>query len=85
MQDTSRGSADVSHDDQGQTGARRAQSAGFLFGAREAIHRPEVPRNQPKVAISVQRDQDQQSGRTEVTVEPKTASFLVPLAAEDQL
>ena len=31
----------------------------------------------------MQRDQDQQSGRTEVTVEPKTASSPVPLAAKD--
>ena len=40
---------------------------------------------QEKVAISVQQDQDQQSGRTEVTVEPKTASSPVLLAAEDHL
>ena len=48
-------------------------------------HMHGVPRHQAKVAISVQRDQDQQSGRTEVTVEPKAASSPVPLAAEDQL
>ena len=33
--------------------------------------------------MSVQRDQDQQDGKTEVTVEPKTASPLEPLAGED--
>ena len=54
--------ADVSHDDQGQTGARRAQSAGFLFGAREASRRRRVPRNQPKVSILVQQYQDHQDG-----------------------
>ena len=43
------------------------------------------PRYQAKATISVQRDQDQQSGRMEVTMEPKTASSPVPLAAEDQL
>ena len=44
-----------------------------------------VPRHQAKVAISEQRDQDQWSGRMEVTVEPKTASSRVLLVAEDQL
>ena len=43
------------------------------------------PRHRAKVTILVQLDQDQQSGRMEVTVEPKTASSPVPLAAEDQL
>ena len=38
----------MSHDDQGQSGARRVQSAGFLFGAREASRRRRVPWNQPK-------------------------------------
>ena len=42
-------------------------------------------RHQAMVTIPVQGDQDQQSGRAEVTVEPKTASSPVPLAAEDQL
>ena len=42
-----------------------------------------VPRHQAKVSISVQHDQDQQDGRTEVTVEPKTASPPEPLAGED--
>ena len=43
------------------------------------------PRHQAKVTVSVQQDQDQLSGRTEVTVEPKTASSPVLLAAEDHL
>ena len=33
-----------------------------------------VPRHQAKVAISVQQDQDQEDCKTEVIVEPKTAS-----------
>ena len=64
----------MSHDDQGQVGARRAQSTSFLFGAKEASHRRGVPRNQPKVSILVQRDQDRQDGRTEVIDESTVAS-----------
>ena len=45
------------------------------------MHR--VPRHQAKVSTSVQRDQDQQDGKTEVIVEPKTASPPEPLAGED--
>ena len=74
MQVASRGSGDVSHDDQGQAGARRVQSVGFLFGAREASHRLGVLRNQPKLSILVQQDQDHQDGRTEVITEPTVAS-----------
>ena len=48
-------------------------------------HMRGLPRHQEKVVVSVQRDQDQQSGRIEVTMEPKTASSPVPLADEDQL
>ena len=44
-----------------------------------------VPRHQVKVSISVQRDQDQQDEKTEVTVELKTASPPEPLACEDHL
>ena len=55
-------------------GARRVQSAGFLFGAREASHRHGVPRNQPKVFILMQQDQDRQDGRMEVITEPIAAS-----------
>ena len=57
----------------------------FPLYCKGGKHRRRVPRHQAKVTISVQRDQDQQSGRMEVTVEPKTASSPVPLAAEDQL
>ena len=42
-----------------------------------------VLRHQAKVSISMQQDQDQQDGRTEVTVEPKTTSPPEPLAGED--
>src|SRR3954467_15765331 len=67
----SRGARDASHDDQDQAGARRALAyAVYLFPLRckGGKHKP---RHQAKVTIPVQRDQDQQSGRTEVTVEPK--------------
>ena len=64
----------MSHDDQGQVGARRAQSAGFLFDAKEEGSRHGVQRNQPKVYILVQEDQDRQDGRTEVIDEPIAAS-----------
>ena len=43
------------------------------------------PRHQAKATVSVQQDQDQQSGRMEVIVEPKTLSLSGPLAVEDQL
>ena len=82
---TSRGSHYTSHDDQGQAGARRAPAcAGSLFPlwCKGGKHRP---RHRAKVTISVQQDQDQQNGRTEVIVEPKTASSSGPLAVEDQL
>ena len=64
----------MSHKDQGQTGARRVQSTCFLFGAREAGHRRGVPRNQPKVSILVQQDQDRHDSKTEVITEPTAAS-----------
>ena len=73
----------MSHDDQGQAGARRAQSRGFLFGAREAGHKRGVPRKQPKVSIPVQHDQDRQDGRTEVIAEPTAASQPKAFAGED--
>ena len=43
-----------------------------------------VPMHQAKVAILVQRDQDQEDGRTEVIVEPKTASPPERFAGEDR-
>ena len=87
-QDTSRGAHDASHDDRDQAGARRAPACAvslFPLWCKGGKHRRGVPRHQAKVAIPVQRDQDQQSGRTNVTVEPKAASSPVPLGAEDQL
>ena len=42
-----------------------------------------VPRHKGKVSISVQRDQDQQDSKTEVTMEPKAASPREPFAGED--
>ena len=39
--------------------------------------------HQAKASISVQRDQDEHDGKTEVTVEPNTASPPEPLAGED--
>ena len=73
----------MSHDNQGQAGARRVQSAGFLFGAKEASSRHGVPRNLPKVSILVQQDQDLQDGRTEFITEPTTASHQRLFARED--
>ena len=46
----------------------------FPLWCKGGKRRHGVPRHQAKVSVCVQRDQDQQSGRTEVTVEPKTAS-----------
>ena len=57
----------------------------FPLWCKGGKRRHGVPIHQTKVTISVKRDQDQQSGRTEVTVEPKTASSPVPLAVEDHL
>ena len=84
-QGTSRGAHDASHDDPSQAGARRAPAYAvslFPLWCKGGKHRQG---HQAKVNISGQRGQDQQSGRMEVTVEPKTASSPVPLAAEDQL
>ena len=41
--------------------------------------------HQAKASVSVQQDQDQQNGRTEVIVEPKPASPPESLAGEDRL
>ena len=43
-----------------------------------------VPRRQEKVSISVEQDQDQQDGKTEVTMEPKAVSPPEPFAGEDR-
>mgnify|MGYP006898542213 CR=1 FL=1 len=42
-----------------------------------------VPRHQAKVSISVQQDQDQQDGRTEVIADPTAASPPEAFAGED--
>ena len=65
-------------------GRQRAQRPYFLFGAKEASAGEEVPRHQAKVAILVQRDQDQEDSKTEVIVEPKTASPPELFAGEDR-
>ena len=44
-----------------------------------------VLRHQAKVSIPVQQDQDQKDGKTEVIVEPKTASLPEPFAGGDHL
>ena len=54
----------------------------FPLWCKEGKHRP---RHRAKVTIPVQRDQEQPNGRTEVTLEPKTASSPVLLAAKDHL
>ena len=54
----------------------------FPLWCKGGKHRP---MHQAKVTLLVQRDQDQPDGRTEVTMEPKTASSPVLLAAEDHL
>ena len=87
-QGTLRGACDASLDDRDQAGARRAPACAVSFfplWCKGGKHRRGVPRHQAKVAISVQRDQYQQSGRMEVTVEPNMVSWPEPLAAEDQL
>ena len=58
-------------------GARRVlarTASSFPLWCKEGKRTRGVPRHQAKVAISVQRDQDQKDGKTEVTMEPKTAS-----------
>ena len=42
-----------------------------------------VPRNQAKVSILLQRDEDRQDGRTKVIAEPTVASLPEPFAGED--
>ena len=69
-------------------GARRAPAyavSSFPLWCKGGKRRRVVSMHQTKVTISVQRDQDQKSGKMEVTVEPKAASSPMPFAAEDQL
>ena len=59
-------------------GARRALAHAVSFfplWCKGGKRSRRVPRHQTKVAISVQRDQDQEDYETEVTVGPKTASY----------
>ena len=56
----------------------------FPLWCKGGKRRHGVPRHQAKVSISVQRDQDQQDGKTEVTMEPKAASPPEPFAGEDR-
>ena len=64
-------------------GPKRAQRPCFLFGAKEASAGDEYRGISQKVAISVQRDQDHEGCKTEVIVEPKTASPPELCAGED--
>ena len=79
------GAHDASHDDRDQAGARRAPACVVSLFPLRSKGNKHSPRHRSKVTIPVQRDQDQQSGRTEVTMEPETASSPVLLAAEDHL
>ena len=76
---TSQGSCDVSHDDRDQAGA----SARSVLVSSLVLRR-QAPRHQAKVSLSMQRDQDQQDGRTEAIVEPKMASPPELSAGEDR-
>ena len=67
-------------------GARRVPAraaSSFPLWCKGGKRSREVPRHRAKVAISVQRDQDQEDYETEVTVEPKTASSPELCAGED--
>ena len=83
--DTSRGSCDVRHDDQGQGGAS-GHSVPVSSFSKEACTGEEtrgISQMFPYRCNS--QDQDQQDGRTEVTTEPTEASPPEPLAGEDQV
>ena len=58
-------------------GARRVPAravSSFPLWCKGGKHSHDVPRHQAKVAILVQRHQDQEDYETKVIVEPKTAS-----------
>ena len=57
----------------------------FPLWCKEGKRRRGVPRHQARVSISVQQDQDWQDVRTEVIMDPKTASPPTPLTGEDHL
>ena len=74
---TSQGARDASHDDRSQAGTRRALACAeslFPLWCKGGKRGRGVPRHQAKVSILLQQDQDQQDGRAEVTMEPKTTS-----------
>ena len=67
------------------TKARRAPACAeslFPLWCKGSKRRQEY---QAKATISVQQDQDQQNGKMEVIVEPKSASLPESLAGEDRL
>ena len=67
-------------------GARREPAravSSFLLWCKGGKRSRGVPRHQAKVAVSVQQDQDQEDRKTEVIVEPKTASPPELCAGED--
>ena len=64
-------------------GARRVPACAVSFFPLWCIGSKRRREHQAKVAISVQRDQDQEDYETEVTVEPKTASSPELCAGED--
>ena len=63
-------------------GRQRAQCHRFLFGAKEASAGDEYRGIRQRLPF---RCNETKTSRTEVTVEPKTASSPVLLAAEDHL
>ena len=77
----------MSHDDQDQAGASAGASTHSVLVSPLVLRgkrRRGVPRRQVEVSPSVQRDQDQQDGKKEVTMEPKAASPPEPFAGEDR-
>ena len=81
---TSRGSYDVSHDDQDQEGASMHSVPVSSLVLRRQAQARSTEASGKGFHIGATR-QDQQDGRTEVTVEPKTASSPTPLAGEDHI
>ena len=56
----------------------------FPLWCKGGKRRRGVPRHQAKVSVLVQQDKDEEDGKTEVTMEPKTASPPEPFAGEDR-
>ena len=80
---TSRGARDASHDDRGREAGGSPRSVLLPSLVQGGKRNRGVPRHHAKVAISVQRDQDQEDYEMEVIVEPKTASSPELCAGED--